>query len=391
MTAAPFCGRAGPAGSAVSPLSFEGSPMKRRTKLLGLLVTLITLTFAGAACGTSGSSQSDGTATNPKGTVTLFAYSDSFVPSIINPLKKKYPDLTIKSAQFNSQDEMVTKLRAGFQPDVIFACETDTKRLVAGGLVQPIDTSRVNAWNSLFPYFKNSPDIRENGKVYVMPNIGGTTGILYNPSKIPGGVTSYKQLLTDPALKGKVSVEDNAKYSIAMGALALGIKHPYDLTNADLQRVKAWFIAHKSNIKAFFSGDSDFLNLFHSGEITAGFGYKGYDTILSSEHVPNVYLTASEGALTWTCGYSIGRHATNMNAVYALLNWYVSPRVQAIYARTYTEIVTDQATLPLLPKSLVSAIGLSDPAQLAAKGIPTQVPSNYDQWLNVWAEIKAAS
>ena len=101
--------------------------------------------------------------------------------------------------------------------------------------------------------------------------------------RFSGGVTSFAQLLEDPALKGKVAIEDNPKYGIAMAALALGFEDPYDLTDADLAQVKQWYADRASQIKSFYSDESEFFDLFQSGDIVAGFGYKGYDVGLAKQ------------------------------------------------------------------------------------------------------------
>ena len=46
----------------------------------------------------------------------------------------------------------------------------------------------------------------------MVPNVGGTSGIIYNPEEVPGGVDSYRDLFEDPALAGKVTLEDSAQH-----------------------------------------------------------------------------------------------------------------------------------------------------------------------------------
>jgi spermidine/putrescine-binding protein len=319
----------------------------------------------------------------------LLSFQNSLLPDVITPFTKANPDLKLQASTFNTEDEAVAKLQAGSKTDVVYACLTDTERLVSGGLVQPIDTSRITAWDTLFPYYKDSPQIRVGNKVYMVPTFGGTTGLIYNPDEVPGGVDSFRQLLEDPALKGKVAIEDNPKYGIAMAALALGFKDPYDLTDADLAQVKQWYIEHKSQIRAFYTDESNFFDLYKSGDIVAGFGYKGYDVGLAKQGASVTFAPASEGALTWTCGYSIGANAQNLDGAYALLDWFLTPEAQAVYATKLNQMATNKATLDSLPQSVVEEIGLADPAQLDTS-IPTQVPANYDRWQQVWKQITSA-
>ena len=355
--------------------------MKLRSPMSRLAAILMSMALVGVAC-TKGSGTSGGS-------LTLLTFQSSLLPDVIKPFTDANPNLKLQATTFTTQDEAVAKLQAGFKADVVYACLTDTQRLVSGGLVQPIDTSRIHDWNTLFPYFKDSTQIRVNNKVYMVPAFGGTTGLLYNPDKVPGGVTSFRQLLEDPALKGKVAIEDNPKYGIAMGALALGFKNPYDLTDADLAQIKQWYIQHKSQIRAYYSDESEFFNLYQSGDVVAGFGYKGYDVGLAKQGASVTFAPASEGALTWTCGYSIGANAQNLDGAYSLLDWFLTPKAQAVYATKLNQMATNQATLGSLPQSVIEEIGLADPAQLETS-IPTQIPANYDQWQKVWRQITSA-
>jgi spermidine/putrescine transport system substrate-binding protein len=260
---------------------------------------------------------------------------------------------------------------------------------VSAGIVQPIDTSRLSAWDTLFPYFKDSEQIRVNDEVYMVPAFGGTTGLIYNPSEVPDGVASFSQLFEDPELQGKVAIEDNPKYGIAMAALALGFEDPYDLTDADLAQVKDWYIERKAQIRSFYSDESDFFDLYQSGDVVAAFGYKGYDVGLAKEGATVTFAPASEGALTWTCGYSLGANAENLDGAYSLLDWFLSPEAQSVYATKLNQMPTNQATLDTLPQSVVEEVGLADPTELDSS-IPTEVPANFDRWETVWQEITSA-
>ncbi|MEO8423561.1 MAG: extracellular solute-binding protein [Actinomycetota bacterium] len=356
--------------------------MKLRGPMSRLAAILMSVALAGVAC-------SKGSGTGQEGSVVFLTFESSLLPEVITPFTDANPDLKLQASTFTTQDEAVAKLEGGFKADVVYACLTDTQRLVSAGLVQPIDTKRLTAWNTLFPYFKDSAQIRVNDKVYMVPAFGGSTGLVYNPDEVPGGVDSFAQLLEDPALKGKVAIEDNPKYGIAMGALALGLEDPYDLTDADLAQVKQWYIERKSQIRAFYSDESDFFDLYKSGDIVAAFGYKGYDVGLAKQGASVAFAPASEGALTWTCGYSIGANAEDLDGAYALVDWFLGPEAQAVYATKLNQMATNQATLDSLPQSVVEEIGLADPSQLDTS-IPTQVPSNFDQWEAVWQEITAA-
>ncbi len=353
-----------------------------RSPIRKMTVLLISLMLVVVACSKgSGSSSS---------TVSLLTYENSLLPDVIKGFQDANPSVKLQATTFTSEDDAIAKLQSGATTDVVYACLTDTDRLASGKLVQPIDTGRLTAWKTLFPYFGNSSQIVVGDKIYVVPAFGGTTGLIYNPNELPGGVTSFRQLLEDPALAGKVAIEDNPKYGIAMGALALGYQDPYNLTDADLAKVKHWYLDHVSQVRAFYSSQSEFSDLYTKGDIVAAFGYKGYDVGLAKQSVPVAFEPASEGALTWTCGYAIGANAQDLDGAYKLLNWFLTPEAQTAYATSLDQMPTNQATLESMPGSLAADVGLSDGASSFDHSIPTQIPANYDRWQQVWRQITSA-
>jgi spermidine/putrescine-binding protein len=176
---------------------------------------------------------------------------------------------------------------------------------------------------------------------------------------------------------------------IPVAALALGYSDPFHLTDDDLSKVEAYLLAHKSQVRSFFSGDADFLNLYKTGEIVGGFAWHDYKVTAQRNGVPAEYVVPEEGQLTWVCGFGIAADTKNLDAAYAALNWYNSPEPQAFYAKSYTYWVFNQRTLEVLPQKTIDAIGLDHPDQLQ-QAIPLVIPDNYDRWLRVFQKLKGA-
>ena len=362
--------------------------MRRSMAVLSALVMLAGACSSGDSTLEPGRPPS-GTATGEvSGTVTLFGYEDNFVPEVLDPFVAEHPDLEIRTAVFSNNDEAVTKLQNGFQADVINVCTEETGRMVALGLLQPIDTGRIEAWDTLFPALRDQPGVVQDGEVYMIPNVGGTSGVIYNPEEVPEGIDSYRDLFEDPALAGRVTLEDSASTVIAIGALALGHDDPFQLTDEDITEIRDYLIEHKSQIRALFKGDADFLNLYRTGEIVAGFGYHDYRATMEREGIPVEFVPA-EGSLAWICGVGLSAQTENVDAAYAAMNYYISPTPQTFYAESYTYVVSDQRTVDQLDPKLVTELGLDDPSHLES-AIALQLPENYDAWLAAFRDFKAA-
>jgi spermidine/putrescine transport system substrate-binding protein len=352
------------------------------------------LALVAAACGDSETSQEPTTGTGGStgpvsGSLTFFAYEDAFEPALLDPFEEANPEVDVRTAAFASGDETVTKLQGGFQADVVNVCVEDTTRMVNLGLLQPIDTSRIPAWGTMFPAFRDLEGVSVDGEVYLAPMVGGTSGIMYNAEAVPEGFDSYASVF-DEAYAGRIGLDDDPLSGIALSAMALGIEDPLNLDDAELEQVKQFLIEKKPLLRSLVKGDSDIYQLFKSGEIDVVVpGYKGSTETLQKDGEPVEYALASEGQLTWTCGYSIGANAQNVDAAYALINHYAQPETQGWQAENFFYLVSNEETLDAVPAKVVEEAGLEDPGNFA-NAIPYTVPENYDAWQQVWREFKAA-
>jgi spermidine/putrescine-binding protein len=343
----------------------------------------------GSSAATSANPSGGGATAPLSGEVSVLAYEDGLVDGVLGPFEKANPNLKVKGTTFGADNEAITKMQGGFQVDLVNSCTEDAPRMYSLGLIQPIDTSRVTDWNSLFPGIKELAGVTVDGKTIMIPETGGTSGIVSNPKDVPGGVNSWTQLFEDPALKGRVTMEDDPLSAIPSAAFALGHTDPWQLSSSDLQAVKSYYLAHADQIRTFFGGDAEFLNLYRSGEIIAGFGYHDYRYTLSQQGITADFTHPQQGWLIWDCGYSIGAHAPDLDNAYALLNWYTSAQPQAYYAKNYTYVISNQKTVQLLPGKLVDILGLQDPTSMFQGGIALQIPPNYSDWISVYHDIKA--
>ena len=71
------------------------------------------------------------------GTLRVFAYEDSVVPELIDPVTEANPDLEIKTATFDSNEEAAAKLAGGFEADVVEICLDEMQPLVNQDLLRP--------------------------------------------------------------------------------------------------------------------------------------------------------------------------------------------------------------------------------------------------------------
>ena len=368
--------------------------MQERTRWLAVALAAV-LTTVLATC-TSGDEGSDGgeggtgasasAMTEPSGTLRVFAFEDSLIPEVIDPFEEQYPDVQVEGAAFGSGDEALTKLESGFQTDVVEVCIREVPRYTASGVLMPLDTSRLEGWESVYPAFKTGGEL--DGETWVAVAQGGPAGVVWNPD-LTGEVSSYQQLFEDPALTGQVAMDGTPYYTIAIGALAMGFEDPYNLTDEQVQQVADYFIEHKDQFRAFYQGDADFLSLYRNEEVVAAASFPGYESALKKDGFDIGFNFAEEGTLTWMCGMGIAANAENVDAAYAWLNHFLSPEIQAYFAEEWNYLASNELTLALLDESTIKSLRMEEPEWLA-EAIPTQIAGNYDVWLDAMRQIKSA-
>ena len=362
-------------------------------------LAILCLVVLGAACGGGGGGESASpsaattTATTPAeiaGDLELFAYEDGFTPGYIGPFKKMYPNLNLRATAYDSGDAAIAKMRAGFHPDVINLCvEEDAELAMRLGFIQPIDVSRIKEWNNMFPVFKKLHGVEMDGKIWMVPVDAGVTGMVYNTKAISPAPTSFKDLF-DPKYKGQVAMIDYPVTAIQVGALALGYSDPLNLTDEQLEAVKNLYIDAKKNgqFRTFFQNDSELANLFRTHEITFAMGYPSNAQDAKRAGEPVKFTLASEGQILWTCGYGITTWSKNVDAAYALINYYLSTKAEAYEAKTWNYMVTNAKTLDVVSEQVKRDANLERPTNME-NALPAAPPvKGYSKWVRLWQEVK---
>ena len=183
--------------------------------------------------------------------------------------------MQLQTQAFDSSTQALTKLRTGsVSPDIINTCvDENAAEEVRLGVYQPLDISKIPNWKYIDPALKKLPGVEMNGKVYVIPVDAGDGGIQYDPRHVHPAPTSWKDLF-NPKYKGEAAMEDNPVTAIDAGALAIGIKDPLHMTEAQLQQVKNFLIAHRSEFRTWWESDTDEEQLYKTGEIWISSGYR---------------------------------------------------------------------------------------------------------------------
>jgi spermidine/putrescine transport system substrate-binding protein len=153
------------------------------------------------------------------------------------------------------------------------------------------------------------------------------TGIGYDPNKTGGEIDTIEQLLTDPKLKGKVTMLTEFGDTVGLVMLANG-DDPSKVTNASFDR------AMKTLQKAVDSGQirqftgNDYAPLLAKGDVWAAAAWSGDMVQLQADHPGLKWVQPKTGAMIWTDNMLIPK-GSNAYAASVLMNWYYRPAIAA--------------------------------------------------------------
>ncbi|NOX63292.1 MAG: extracellular solute-binding protein [Chloroflexi bacterium] len=372
--------------------------MRIRASVILMLMIALTLTLAACAASAPEPTAPPAEPTQApaesgleveSGDLVVYSYEETVTDDFLNGYREQYPQVNLKPAVFGELDEALAKLRGGFKADVFNPCVDYIPTLTKLDLLEPVDTSKIERWDDLFPFFRQLPEIQAGeGKVWMVPVDAGLEGIMYRTDKIDPPPTSWNDLWNEE-YAGHIAMEDYARNAIAIAALALGYEDPFNLTPEQLEAAKQKLIEQKPLLLTYFESDSEIRELFKSGDVWISFGWTADANILSDEEgIPVEYVSPKEGALSWICGYSILKGTEMPNAAHALLNHYLDPELQYIEATDFEYFVANQKVLDMLSEEEIALVGLDNPAEVQNAHAEV-TPLNYDEWLQAWEEVLA--
>ncbi len=235
----------------------------------------------------------------------------------------------------SNNEDMISKLRAtggsGFdlaQPsqDRVTSAQQEYR------IYKPMDLSKIDTSlfiESMLEATKSNTAIAD--EVYGVPHVWGTTGLIVHDS-VADQVKDFADLCK-PELAGRVSYRLRRPILIGM-AFSMG-EDPFaayaDMPRYEqiMQKVEQQLVACKPNVKAYWSGGDELINLVASGEVVAAKGWDAGGWKLQAENPAIHFVAPSSGALGWIDTFVLPRRGRNDDAAYQWINFVMRPDIAA--------------------------------------------------------------
>jgi spermidine/putrescine transport system substrate-binding protein len=357
------------------------------------------LLLAGCGSGSSGggATAASTTAAHPAmakepGTLAILDYAGYESKPLWTSYAKEFPGKTPKWTFFNSDSEALSKALGGWKGDVSHPCSGYIQSWVEADLIEPWDTSLLTNYPNLNPGLLKRGQI--DGKQYQIPSDWGFISLMYRADKIdidPADV-SWNMMFDAKKYPGKITWYDNPSDMMAIGGFAIGADNPFNMTDEEIEAVKAKYIEAKPGVRNFWNSQSGMQQDFAAGNAWITYAWPS-DWVAVRKKVPSAtYSTPKEGRLAFDCGFSLIKGSPNYHHAHKYVDSWVSPEAgewllnNFAYGTSNTKVDLDKVS-----KNLVKAFDLTDPG-LIDRGDVHVIEHNPNQakYDKAWRAIKAA-
>lgn len=271
-------------------------------------------------------------------TLTVFDWSGYEDPAF-HPAYTQKHDGSPEFSFFGDEEEAFQKLRSGFKADVAHPCSQSVVKWREAGLLEPLDTAKLTAWNDILPNFKAMKNLMtsDDGTAWFIPFEWGNTVLTYRTDTVkPEEIASLKAF-ADPRFKDRVSIGDNVDDAYALASLAIGLKDWTEMTDAQFAEASAFLREVHKNVRLYWTDNTDLSQALASGEVDLAWAWNETATTLQAESQPvAIKKDTQEGLSTWVCGYVRLKGAeASADLAYDYLNAVTEPAVAAYMVESW--------------------------------------------------------
>lgn len=228
-------------------------------------------------------------------------------------------------ALFGHEEEAFQKLRAGFRADASHPCSQSVGKWLDAGLIEPLDTSRIDLWDDVHEEMKEG--FKFEGEYYLLPMDWGTTAITYRTDVVDGSDIESLQVFVDPKFEGRTSIPDNVDDAYALAFLATGVSDWTTVGEDDLVEASEWLRRAHENVRTYWVDPAEIAQLLASGEVRVAWAWNETYTRMSAEgYAVATNRETVEGSSTWFCGYvNLANGPNSEDRLYDFLNAWLEP------------------------------------------------------------------
>jgi len=310
---------------------------------------------------------------------------DGYIPEDIMTEFQQETGITMNFANFNDNEEMLSKLEAtnASEYDIVIGSDYIIDIARNQGLLAELDKEKIPNYQNLDPAFLNQYYDPEN--LYTVPYAAGTPLIVYDPAKVGIEIKSFADLW-NPALENSIVTMDDARNIIGITLKTLG-KSMNETDETVLEQAKEKLLELKPNIHHL-----DYNNPHESvisGEVSVAYMFTP-QVLLALEARPDLKVVyPSEGMGFGIDSWFVPLNAPHKDSAYAFLNFILDAENGARISEQVLYLCPNQASDAYLSEAFKNNQALHIPSEILGEtefiqdvGEATAI---YDR---IWTEFK---
>ena len=226
---------------------------------------------------------------------------------------------------FGEEEEAFNKLNSGFKADISHPCSQSVSKWYDAGIIEPIDTSRIDRWSEVNQEMKEA--FMFDGEYYLLPADWGTTALTYRTDLVDEADMQSLSVFVNPKFEGRTSLPDNVDDVYALAFLAIGITDWTTATEEDLAAASTWLREAHKHVRTYWVDGAELQQLLASGEVQVAWAWNEVPTALIAEgYEVRANRETVEGSSTWFCGYvNVANGPNPEDKVYDFFNAWMEP------------------------------------------------------------------
>jgi putrescine transport system substrate-binding protein len=273
--------------------------------------------------------------------VNVYNWNDYIDPKVLEDFTKE-TGIKVIYDTYDNNEIVETKMLAGKSGyDIVVPSAPFLQRLVAAGVFQPLDLTKLSNHKNLWPEIMERLKTYDPGNRHAVPYLWGTVGLGVNVAKVKErlsqAILPSWELLLDPKLSGRlkdcgIHVLDGPEDVLPNVLRALKLD-PNSKKAEDLQKAGDAVFRVRGNVRKFHS--SEYINALAGGDICMALGFSG-DILQARKRAREAgngveieYIIPLEGAQMWFDSLAIPKDAPNADNAHVLINYLLRPDVAA--------------------------------------------------------------
>ena len=256
--------------------------------------------------------------------VYVYSWGDYLDPETLKMFEQE-TGIHVVLDEFDTNESMFPRVNEGaVHYDVICPSDYMIQRMIAAGLLQPLDFSKLpDAKKYIGAEFFKQAESFDPGNKYAVPYCWGTVGIIYDKTKVTDPVDSWN-ILWNEKYAGQILMQDSARDALMIPLKLMG-KSMNETDKAVLQQAQEMLMKQKPLVQAYVV-DEVKEKLINS-EAAMGVVFSGEAPIILRENPNMEFVIPKEGTNFWIDGWVITKSAENVDNAYKFIDFMCRPDV----------------------------------------------------------------